>query len=445
VLAPGITLRDRYQLEERLGRTAAGRQTWRVQDLETNEAAIIKLLAFSPQMEWQELELFEREAKTLQSLQHDRIPNYRDYFDLSADEGGGLPWFALVQDYIDGPTLQQAIDGGDRRTEAQVKAIARELLDILIYLHDLSPPVLHRDIKPSNIILAPATGPEGLPRPYLIDFGAVQAEAALTGITFTVVGTSGYAPLEQFWGRAVPASDLYALGATLVHWLTGTVPASLPQRDSRLQFRDRVSASEDLILWLEQMTEPAVEKRFTSARAARDALDHPRPYRPVPRDRAGSPLAARNIREPADHRIELRVQAGRLSITYPGGNIGRRFRRLGLFTAKGCLLAIALNYLGILFVLVALPIYGLFSFERIHICLDRDRFECHRTLFGFKYALQHGSTQHILGVFLNSVGQTYELSFRAENQTYRPGGILDDHESAWLAQEIERWLRYESF
>ncbi|GAB4362398.1 MAG: hypothetical protein Fur0042_31750 [Cyanophyceae cyanobacterium] len=99
MLDPGTILRDRYQLEERLGRTAAGRQTWRVQDLETNEAAIIKLLAFSPQMEWQELELFEREAKTLQSLQHDRIPNYRDYFDISADEGAacpGLPWCRIT-------------------------------------------------------------------------------------------------------------------------------------------------------------------------------------------------------------------------------------------------------------------------------------------------------------------------------------------------------------
>lgn len=350
-----------------------------------------------------------------------------------------------MQDYIDGPTLQVAIDGGDRRTEAQVKAIARELLDILIYLHELSPPVLHRDIKPSNIILAAAETPEGPPRPYLIDFGAVQAEAALTGMTFTVVGTSGYAPLEQFWGRAVPASDLYALGATLVHWLTGVVPASLPQRDSRLQFRDRLSVSENFILWLEQLTEPAVEKRFATAREAQAALDHPRPYRPVPRDRAGSPIAARNIREPAEHRIELHPQAGRLSITYPGGNIPRRFQKLGLFTGKGCLLAIALNYLGILFIIVALPVYGIFSFERVYIRLDRDRFECYRTLFGLKYAHQQGSTQHILGVFLNQVGRAYELSFRAQDQTYRPGGILNDHESAWLAQEIERWLRYESF
>jgi Serine/threonine protein kinase len=92
-------------------------------------------------------------------------------------------------------------------------------------LHELSPPVLHRDIKPSNLIL------DDSEQIYLVDFGAVQAQASVTGVTFTVVGTSGYAPLEQFWGRgAVAASDLYALGATLIHLLTNTYPADLPQK-----------------------------------------------------------------------------------------------------------------------------------------------------------------------------------------------------------------------
>ena len=436
MLEPGAVLCDRYHLIERLGRTAAGRQTWRVDDRETGDRAIVKLLAFSPQMEWQELELFEREAKTLQSLQHDRVPRYRDYFDLSAEEGNGLPWFALVQDHIDGDTLQQAIDRGRRFSDAQVRAIAQELLHIAIYLHELSPPVLHRDIKPSNIILGTDD------RPYLIDFGAVQAEAAMTGVTFTVVGTSGYAPLEQFWGRAVPASDLYALGATLVHLLTGVTPASLPQRDSRLQFRDRVgSAPPAFIDWLETLTEPAVEKRFANAREALKALEHPK----RDRSRATSDLVARNIHEPEQHPIDLRTRAGQLTITYPGGSIGRRFQKLGLFTAKGCLMGLALNYLALIALTLFLPIFAIQSCERITIRIDRDRFTIERTLFGLKYGRQSGPTQYILGVFLNRAGKMYELSFRAQDRTYWLGGIFNDRESAWLAQEIERWLRYESF
>ena len=71
--------------------------------------------------------------------------------------------------------------------------------------------MLHRDIKPSNLILGEDE------QVYLVDFGAVQDKVAPSCTTFTVVGTYGYTPMEQFGGRAVPASDLYALGATLIH------------------------------------------------------------------------------------------------------------------------------------------------------------------------------------------------------------------------------------
>jgi len=228
VFNPNQCLKERYQLQEKLGRTAAGRQTWLATDLQSNEQVTVKLLAFSPEMQWEELKLFEREAQVLQALNHPRIPRYRDYFSLDQEAGLQLPWFGLVQDYIPGYSLQELLDKNKRFSEKQVRAMATQVLDILIYLHELSPPVLHRDIKPSNLILGEDK------QVYLVDFGAVQAQAAVTGVTFTVVGTSGYAPLEQFWGRAVAASDLYALGATLIHLLTGTAPADLPQKEGRL-------------------------------------------------------------------------------------------------------------------------------------------------------------------------------------------------------------------
>jgi serine/threonine protein kinase len=92
---------------------------------------------------------------------------------------------------------------------------------------------------------------------YLVDFGAVQDRATAEGVTFTVVGTSGYAPPEQLWGRTVAASDLYALGATLIHLLTGIAPADLPQDNLRIQFADRVNLDSCFADWLEQLTEPA--------------------------------------------------------------------------------------------------------------------------------------------------------------------------------------------
>ncbi len=260
-------LQERYQLKQKLGQNA-GRQTWLAQDLGESPAqlVIVKLLAFNPQMHWDELKLFEREAQVLKHLNHPRIPQYRDYFSLDRQIGAGLPWFGLVQEYIPGDSLQQLLDRGQRFTEKQARKIATGVLEILIYLHELSPPVFHRDIKPSNLIL----GKNG--QVHLVDFGAVQDRATAEGVTFTVVGTSGYAPPEQLWGRAVPASDLYALGATLIHLLTGKAPADLPQHRMRIQFTNHVSLKPSFAQWLEKLTEPAPERRINTARQALETL-----------------------------------------------------------------------------------------------------------------------------------------------------------------------------
>ncbi|MDY7016330.1 MAG: type IV pilin-like G/H family protein, partial [Cyanobacteriota bacterium] len=243
------------------------RQTWLAENIQSQKNVIVKLLPFSPQTQWQDIKLFEREAQVLQHLDLPRIPRYLDYFSVEKELGGGLPWFALVQDYIPGSSLQDLLKTGKKFTEAGAKDIAKQLLEILIDLHELSPPVLHRDLKPSNII----KGKNG--KIYLVDFGAVQEKARAEGVTFTVVGTGGYAPPEQLWGRAVAASDLYALGATLVHLLTGVAPGELPQRRMRLQFRDKAKGSPEFARWLDKLLDPAVERRFVSARQALAALE----------------------------------------------------------------------------------------------------------------------------------------------------------------------------
>lgn len=260
-------LQERYQLKQQLGNNPS-RQTWLALDLaaESQKFVIVKLLPFSPQTHWDDLKLFEREAQVLKHLNHPRIPRYRDYFSVEKEAGGGLPWFGLVQDCISGSSLQQHLKNGKRFTQAEAKEIAVQLLNILIDLHELSPPVLHRDIKPSNIIWTDKG------QVYLVDFGAVQERAKAEGVTFTVVGTGGYAPPEQLWGRAVPASDLYALGATLIHLLTGTSPANLPQHRMRLQFRDKVSLTPSFAHWIEKLIDPAPERRFYQSRQALSAL-----------------------------------------------------------------------------------------------------------------------------------------------------------------------------
>jgi serine/threonine protein kinase len=272
-------LQNRYQLQQCLSQNA-GRQTWLAEDTTQTppQQVIVKLLAFSPQMEWDEFKLFEREAQVLKALNHPRIPKHRDYFSLDEQMGQGLCWFCLVQDYIPGQSLQQLLDQGKHFTVAQVRSIAIQVLEILSYLHGLNPPVLHRDIKPSNLIFQEDVDAAQGASIYLVDFGAVADPTVVEGVTFTVVGTAGYAPLEQFWGKAVPASDLYALGATLIHLLTGTAPADLPQQNLRIHFRDRVSLSPSFVSWLESLTEPNLERRFNCASQAISTLNHLNQY-----------------------------------------------------------------------------------------------------------------------------------------------------------------------
>ncbi len=256
-------LQERYRLLHPLKQTA-GRHTWLAEDLTHPSArtVIVKLLAFADPINWEALKLFEREAKILQNLSHPYIPQYLDSFSME----DRFLWFGLVHEFIPGTSLKDLLEQGKRFSEKSVCQLAAEVLQILIYLHELSPPVLHRDIKPSNLIWAD----DG--HVYLIDFGTVQDKAAIEGATFTVVGTYGYTPMEQFGGRTVSSSDLYALGATLIHLLTGISPADLPQNKLRIQFADKTSLRPALVRWIGKMTEPDMAYRFDTARLALTSL-----------------------------------------------------------------------------------------------------------------------------------------------------------------------------
>src|SRR6185503_314055 len=105
-----------------------------------------------------------------------------------------------------------------------------ELLGVLDYLHSRVPPVLHRDIKPANLIVRPDGS---IAR---VDFGAVRnVFRSPDEDGSTVVGTHGYMPYEQYMGQASPASDLYALGATLLHLITGRGPSEFATRDGAVE------------------------------------------------------------------------------------------------------------------------------------------------------------------------------------------------------------------
>jgi hypothetical protein len=259
-------LSDRYEVKQRLSRQP-GRQAYLAFDRRTQDFVIVKLLIFGYEFNWDCLKLFEREAFVLKSLAHPAIPKYLDCFEVETKLGKG---FALVQTYIEARSLKDWIQSGRTFSEEDIKAIAKELLGILDYLHNRQPPVVHRDIKPSNILLGDRSG-NSPGQVYLIDFGSVQT--AVHGGTRTIVGTYGYMPPEQFGGQSIPASDLYAMGATLIYLATGQHPDQLPQREMRILFEDRVNLSPHLIDWLKWLTEPSADLRLKSASQALKALE----------------------------------------------------------------------------------------------------------------------------------------------------------------------------
>lgn len=250
---------EQYRIIDFLG-AGLGGETYKALDLKNEQLVALKVLSLQQVSNWKTLELFEREASILAQLKHPAIPNYLNSFQI--DNTQEKRWY-LVQEFISGQPLSTLVDDNWRTTEAEVINIATQILEILVYLHNLKPPVIHRDIKPQNIIRQQ----EG--KIYLVDFGAVTDIYRQTLIgNSTVVGTYGYMPPEQFRGQAVPTTDLYGLGATLLYLLTHSSPAEFPQNQLKIDFRSSINVSEQLADWLEIMLEPVIEDRFESASQA---------------------------------------------------------------------------------------------------------------------------------------------------------------------------------
>lgn len=430
MLQPQQVFCDRYRLEQLLGRHA-GRETWRATDLLTGEAVVVKFLTFSDQVDWDQLRLFEREAQVLKQLNHPCIPRYRDFFCL--DER--LLWFGLVQQYIPGRSLKQILADGIAWQETEARNLAMNVLQILIYLHGLIPPILHRDIKPSNLLC----GENG--RLYLIDFGAVQDRAAREGATFTVVGTYGYVPLEQLGGRATPASDLYALGATLIHLLTGIAPADLPQTQGRLEFAHLVSLNPGFVRWLETLVEPNLADRFKSARLALDALKQ-----------NAAALAEIGPARPPDSRIFLEKSPTHLKVTMPSGRFqsGDLLILLGLGLGFVVVLSLPLWYRlgGLLVLLVLTTWWFLPAFRKTVIALDSQTLVVSWTVLGFLGRRWAAPIRQLDRVTQGELRGAWDkvfpgVSFTVGVREYVATAFappLTTQECDWLVGEIRQWL-----
>ncbi|HHV76673.1 MAG TPA: serine/threonine protein kinase [Syntrophothermus lipocalidus] len=163
------------------------------------------------------IEAFKKEASMLVSLRHPALPRVTDFF------GGEKDRWYLVMDYIEGQTLKALVEKRGPIPETEVVCWARQICEILDYLHSQEPPIIFRDLKPANIMLTP----DG--RIKLIDFGIARHFRRDSCADTLAYGSMGFAPPEQYGEHQTgPQSDIYALGATLHYLLTGRDPSRNP-------------------------------------------------------------------------------------------------------------------------------------------------------------------------------------------------------------------------
>ncbi|MBE9183725.1 ankyrin repeat domain-containing protein [Microcoleus sp. LEGE 07076] len=263
-----------YQIKNLLGEGGSS-TTYEAIDLKTNQRVALKALSLQKMNDWKVLELFEREANVLSKLNHPGIPRYLDYFYVDTPDNR---CFYIVQELAQGQSLASLVENGWHASESEIKRIATQILEILVYLHSQTPPVIHRDIKPENIVFkSPINSHKQKDwEVCLVDFGAVQNTYNNTLMRgSTVVGTYGYMAPEQFLGQAVPATDLYGLGATLLYLLTHRSPAELPTNILQRDFRSQIPISSAFADWLEKTIAPDLENRFQSAKEALESLRNP--------------------------------------------------------------------------------------------------------------------------------------------------------------------------
>lgn len=261
----GEVLDGRYEIEASIGQGGMG-AVYRARDRNSGQVVAVKQLKPDSAAGFESREMlarFDGEWQLLRTLNHPRIPKMLDAFRV--EECG-----YYVMEFIEGKSLDQVLrvykSGARRFPEELLLQYALQILDVLEYLHGLPKSLLHRDVKPQNIIVREEDG-----ELFLVDFGLAREGGSAT--TKTLVGTLGYAPLEQVKGHPEPRSDLYALGATMWHMLVGEQPAPFDIPPLASVRNDIHPALAEVV---DRACQDNVNRRYANARkmemAARQAL-----------------------------------------------------------------------------------------------------------------------------------------------------------------------------
>ncbi|HJT25783.1 MAG TPA: protein kinase [Pyrinomonadaceae bacterium] len=270
-LASNTVLNGRYEIVRRIGGGGMG-AVYLAKDRNLGDAprAVKEMVEshLDPAQHEKAIGDFKRESLLLTSLEHPCIPTIYDYF---YDDKLGR--FYLVMKYISGGDLASRMRAavGGRLDEKTVTDWGMQVADVLDYLHSRPKPIIYRDLKPANLMIDGNTG-----RVMLIDFGIARwVSQQEKGVT--AVGTMGYAPPELFSGRVQPASDVYSLGATMFHLMTGSDPQDNPllifdftKNPRPRQIAPSISSEMEMILMRSVEYKP--EDRFRTAGEMRNEL-----------------------------------------------------------------------------------------------------------------------------------------------------------------------------
>ncbi len=256
-------LRNRFRVIRLLSNEGGFGRTYIAEDIDKlNELCVIKQLAPKFQGTWSQkkaIQLFSEEAKRLQQLgEHPQIPTLIAYFQQNN-------CLYLVQQFIDGQNLLNELNSRKVYRDWDIQSILLDLLPIIKFVHQHG--VIHRDIKPENIIRRQSDG-----RLILIDFGSSKKlTVRVQGKNGTSIGSHGYSPIEQIRdGKAYPASDLFGLGATCFHLLTGISPFQLWIEHGYSWVENwqkylRFPVNKELLEIMDKLLQKEIQNRYQSA------------------------------------------------------------------------------------------------------------------------------------------------------------------------------------
>lgn len=269
----GTVISEKYEIVRLIGEGGMSR-VYLAMDVKLNKQWAVKEIKPSDDPALQEIvrESLVTETNMIKQLDHPALPRITDL----VNEAGTL---YVVMDYIEGESLQSILEARGPQSQDDVIEWGKQLCDALDYLHTRTPPIIYRDMKPGNVMLKP----DGTVK--IIDFGIAReyreehAESEARRDDTTMLGTRGYAAPEQFGGlgQTDARTDVYCLGATLYHLLTGKNPAEEPYVMFPIRQID-ASFSPGLEKIVSKATQQNPDKRYSSCAEMLYELEH---YRTV--------------------------------------------------------------------------------------------------------------------------------------------------------------------